>query len=113
MPSRLAGPQLEVALAGSPNHIGTIVATTTKNNHDTATAFSNTGDALTGKVLLLQPDAACYVKTGATNGQTVTTANGVLLEANEKFPLSMPSGHGFIAALAVSGTANVKVFELV
>lgn len=111
MPSRLAGPQLDVALVGSPSRLGVIIATTTsKNNHDTATPFNNTGDALTGKLLVLQPDVACRIKTGSTNA-TAAAATDLLLEANEKFPLSMPSGHGFLAARAEAGTVNMQVYE--
>ena len=101
------------ALNGTPVLLGTIVATTTKNNDDTATPFNNTGDALKGKTVVLQSDTACYVKAGTVDTVTVTAATGLLLEANEKYVLSLGSNYGWIAALAVSGTSNVKVFELV
>ncbi len=99
-------------LNGSPQFLGVIVATTTKNNHDTAAAFNNTGDALKAKVLLVQPDAACYVLAGTLNTATVTAANGVRLEANEKYVLTMRDSEGWLAGLAVSGTANIRVWEL-
>jgi hypothetical protein len=101
-----------VAINGYPAHLGTIVATTTKNNHDTASAFSNTGAALKGMVLMVQCDAAAYVLPGTANTATVTTGNGVKLEANEKFIFIMGVEHGWLAALAVSGTANCKVWRL-
>jgi hypothetical protein len=100
------------ALSGSPSFLGTIVATTTKNNHDTATPFNNTGEALKAKILLIQPDAACYILPGSTNAATVTTANGIKLGADERVIITMTSNEGWLCALAVSGTANVKVWEL-
>jgi hypothetical protein len=96
---------------GSPQFLGKIVATTTKNNHDTATPFNNTGTAMKAWALLVQCDAAAYILAGTTNAATVTTANGVLLEANEKFELTMLPAEGWLAALAVSGTANCRVWR--
>ncbi len=102
-------PLLTQRLNGSPSYLGTIVATTTKNNHDTAAPFNDTTNALTGKVLLIQPDAACYVLPGIVNTTTVTTANGLYLGANERVILTMTPLQGW---LAVVGTANLKVWEL-
>lgn len=111
MPARLSGSQLQDALVGGdPRWLGRIVATTTKNNHDTATPFNNTGEALKGKTLLLVASAACHFRTGDTNAVTVATTNGEPLAANEKRAIAMPSDRGWIA---VVGTANVDVFELV
>jgi hypothetical protein len=110
---RLHGPALDEQVYGPANWLGTIVATTTKNNHDTATPFNDTGDGLGGKLLLLQPDAACYVKFGTTNATTVTSSNGLKLAADQFYYVNVPSNYGWVAALAVSGTANVKVFELI
>jgi hypothetical protein len=111
--------QLLIALNGTPRYLGTIVATTTKNNHDTATPFNNTGDALKGKLLLIQTDAACYINFGTTNAITAvssatTGAVSVKLNADERVIVRMDpeSGYGWIAALAVSGTANIKVWDL-
>lgn len=111
--------QFALALNGTPRYLGTIVATTTKNNHDTATAFNNTGDALKGKLLLIQPDAACHINFGTTNAITAVTSQtagavSVFIGANERVIVRMDpeSGFGWIAAVAVSGTANVKVFDL-
>ena len=100
-------------LNGCPSYLGVIVATTTKNNHDTAAAFNNTGEALKGKVLLLQSDAAFYLYPGTTNAATASTTNGVLVAANERVVMVMGSSYGWVAALSVSGTANVKVWELI
>jgi hypothetical protein len=99
-------------LSGTPSYLGVIVATTTKNNHDTGAPFNDTGDALSGKVIMLQPDAACYMLPGTAATTTVTTANGILVAAGERVIISMGSSYGWVACLAVSGTSNVKVWEL-
>jgi hypothetical protein len=112
MPKPLNGLPLADALNGSPTHLGTIVATTTKNNHDTASAFNNTGDALKGKLLMLQPDAACYVLAGTTNAATVTTTNGVKLAADERVLIRMRENQGWLACVSVTGTTNCRVWEL-
>ncbi len=109
-------PTLTQAINGNPTFLGVIIATTTKNNSDTATPFSATGNALQSKVLMVQPDAACYIYTGALNTQTVTgtaTGNGVLLAAGERCILTMAPDKGFLACVSVSGTTNLKVWELV
>ncbi len=107
--------QLQQALADAPrNFLGVIIATTTKNNHNTATPFNNTGNALQGKTLLVQADTACYIYTGKLNTQTVTgtaTGNGFLLEAGKGYSFTMGPDEGYLAAVAVSGTSNLKVWE--
>jgi hypothetical protein len=108
---RLNGAALDAALFGTPTRLGVIVATTTKNNHDTATPFNNTGDALGGKLLVLQPDTACHITVGSLNTQTATTT-AIKLEANERFVLNMGTGPKFLACVAVSGTTNLQVYEL-
>jgi hypothetical protein len=108
---RLNGAALDAALFGAPTRLGVIVATTTKNNHDTASAFNNTGDALAGKLLVIQPDTACYIAVGSLNTQTAVTTS-LKLEANERFVLNMGANHKFLACLAVSGTTNLQVYEL-
>lgn len=116
MASRLTGHHLMDALNGLHSFLGVIIATTTKNNHDTATPFNNTGDALKGKTLILQSDAAYYVYAGTANTATVTgttTGNGMLIGAGERVQLTMTRDHGWLAAVAVSGTANVKVWEMI
>lgn len=100
-------------LSGTPVLLGTIVATTTKNNHDTATPFNNTGDALKGKMLLIQPDTACYILPGTANTATVTTSNGIKLGAEERVILSMADDYGWLACVAVSGTTNCRIWELI
>jgi hypothetical protein len=104
---------LALKLSGTPVLLGTIVATTTKNNHDTATPFNNTNGGLAGKTLCIQADAACYVAFGTTNAVTATSAN-FALAAGQSIGLYMSAlhGYGWIACLSASGTANLKVFEL-
>ncbi len=103
---------LNLKLLGQPVQLGQIVCTTTKNNHDTAVPFNNTGDALTCKVLELQADGACYIKFGAANTITATTsAYDKKLEAGQSWTVVMTEDKGFIAALAVSGTVTVNVTE--
>lgn len=100
------------AVNGTHTFLGTIIATTTKNNNDTATPFNNSGEALKGKVLLLQPDAACYILPGTLSTTTVTTTNGLKVGADQTYVIIMGAGYGFLACLAVTGTANLKVWEL-
>jgi hypothetical protein len=99
-------------LSGTPIYLGTIVATTTKNNHDTAVPFSNTGEALKGKVIILQGDTDFYLLPSTLNSGTTTTANGVRVLAYERVEICMGTTYGWVACLAVSGTSNVKVWEL-
>jgi len=106
-----------MGMAGTPVYLGTIIATTTINNHDTATPFNNTGDALKGKRLVIQTDAACHVAFGTTNAVTASasaTGNGYYMAANQSLSLRMDpiDEYGWIACVAVSGTANLKVWEL-
>ncbi len=116
MPTRMTGSHGIDSLNGTRIHLGTIVATTTKNNHDTAVPFNDTGDALMGKMLELQSDAAFYVRAGTVNTITVTagtaTTAGPLVEARERFVINMGGDKGWLACLSVSGTATVQVFEL-
>lgn len=104
-------PLIMNALNGVPQLLGTIVATTTKNNHDTAAPFNDTAPALTGKTLMLQPDTECYVYFGALNTQTATTSH-VHLDPFEKIVIRMNDTLGYVACVAVSGTTNLRVHEM-
>lgn len=114
MSVRLNGTTLDAALYGSENRLGVVIATTTsQNNNDTATPFNNTGNGLGGKLLLIQPDVACYVATGKTSSVTAATTSK-RLEANERHIINMPSDHLFLACRAVAtGTVNLQVHEKV
>lgn len=90
-------------------HVGTIVATTTKNNSDTAAPFTlNEGGRYA-----VQCDAAAYYQTGKTSGATAVAATAVELGAKVLFDIPLPAGHNHIAILSVSGTATCKVFAVV
>lgn len=98
-------------LNGTPVLLGTItVAGASKNNADTAVPFSNTGNCLKGKTLLLQPSASVHVLPGTASNSTVTTSNGVKIGADERVIITMAEDYGW---LAVIGTADVKVWELI
>lgn len=95
------------ALAGE-RYLGTIAATTAKNNTDTATAFGIPAKAL----ISVQCDAAAHVLVcqGAT-GCAATTTNGVKVAQDALFMSSTPAtsdGKGYVS---VVGTANCRVFE--
>jgi hypothetical protein len=94
----------------SLRYLGTIVATTTKNNSDTASPFTIPAAAK----IAVQPDAACYVKVG-TESSVTATSTAAKVEANAIYYEATPSTHhgsgAYVAALSVSGTANVKVYE--
>lgn len=112
---RASGQYLDQSLNGTPVRLGVIAATTTINNHDTATAFSDTGNALEGKTLLVTCSAAANVNFAGT-ANTVTAsatvtnaAYGVPLAAGERVIVTMARGYKWIA---VVGTANCTVWEL-
>ncbi len=94
-------------LNGVPTFLGTIIATTTKNQADTASPFVIPA----GQFLLVQCDAATYLLPGVS-AATVTTANGVKVIADEKYYIMLKSGQYSLAALAVTGTVNCKVWRL-
>lgn len=113
MPAPLIDPQLSQAVRGEPVLLGTIVVNANaKSNSDTAAPFNATGDALCGKTLLIQPDAACFIKQLATAGGTAASAaNGLKLAADEKYVMCMRRDKGFLSVFGAAA-ANVKVFEL-
>lgn len=93
-------------LNGEDSYKGVIVATTVKDNSNTASTFTLTQ----GEWYQVQPDVACYVLAGATAAAaTLTSSTGVYLDAREKYTLRLVSG-AYIQALAVSGTCNMKVW---
>lgn len=96
-------------LNGTPHYLGRIVATTTKNNHDTSTPFNDTTVALKGMTLLIQCDAAADILPGIVNTVTTTATTGVKLAADEKFYIMMENDAGWVA---VVGTANCDFWQL-
>ncbi len=117
-------PTFEQRLNGSPQFLGVIttVSTSSQNNHGTAAPFNDTGHGLAGKVLMVQPDIACYIALGTANTAAAVasaTSSSVAVAAGERVilrPLSV--GQHQVAAdegwLAVIGAAavNLKVWEL-
>ena len=93
------------ALNGSPVYMESISATSGSSTTN-ATAFNG------GEVLLIQPTANVYVIAG-TSTVTVTSSNGVLVEANEKFYLTLTSTQTHVAARTGSGSATVAIFKMV
>ena len=106
---------------GSPAYLGTIQSTGTN-------VISNLSGAIVkGMRLMVQPDAAGYVL-GANHATTPfapcvtqTAANGVKVAADEKFYLCLDdddnkqhniNGESFLQWISVSGTTNLKVFQL-
>lgn len=84
---------------------GVIVATTTpENNATTADDF----ELPLGGLLEVQPDAACYVATGAAD-DVEAAATDTKLEANGRYPVQLGSGEAYVSFKAVSGTVNVQV----
>lgn len=104
--------QTTVRLNGSPVLLGTITATTTKNNHDTAVPFLDTANALKGAILLVQCDTAAYLLPGTVNTATAASTTGVKVAADEKYYIIMSATHGWLAAIAVAGTSVCKVWRL-
>lgn len=102
-------------LNGNPTYLGEIIAGTgaAVNNHTTAVPFNNTGAALTNKVVLLQGDVAFRVLSEEDNTPSVSSTNGVVVGSNDRIAIAMDSTHGWVSVIAVTGTATVKVWELV
>jgi hypothetical protein len=100
-------------LNGSPQYLGTIAANATTTNHTTASPFNNTGDGLAGKMILIQTDAACYLRGVTTANGTVTSTNGVYIGTNERVIITLKSDEGWLAVLGDGGAANARVWELV
>lgn len=101
--------KLVAVINGSPRYLGTIVATTAKDNSSTASAFTISA----GSTILLQSDTACYVLAGTSADQTqptVSATNGVYLAALEKYQFILPRATALVQAIAVTGTSNVKVW---
>ena len=115
MITRIGSSQILTPLNGVPAFLGVIVATTTKNNNDTAAPFNNTGEALKGKVILLSPDTACWINFGATSAVTASTtptAGSIFVNARERISVIMSETVGWVACVAVTGTTNLQIWEL-
>lgn len=103
--------QLLAAPHGAPSYLGTIIATTAKDNSNTAVPFVIPA----GTWIMLQSDADFYYLPQTVAATAVTTANGVKVTvAVETWPqrLFLFGTQAYISCLSVSGTANVKVWSL-
>lgn len=107
------------SINGAPSFLGTIDYTgTSTTNHNASTPFNNTGSALCGMVLLLQPSTDMYLLPVTTNTGTVTAANGVQLVANERVVVTMTDFFAtnatecWLAALRVTSSGNLRVWKL-
>lgn len=110
MPISLAA--VPALVNGAPVFLGvTDVTTTAKTNAEATTPYGTTG--LTDKALLIQASAECYVGVTATSTGDVTTANGVKLAADERVIVLMSATYPYLVAITASGTANLRVWELV
>lgn len=110
-----SGYAIQGPLNGVPVLLGVIQASTTKNNNDTATPFNNTGDALEGKVLMIQCDAAANVRCDGTTSTVTASATitnaayGPHVDANQVVYCTMSLGFKWVAAV---GSANCAVWEM-
>lgn len=111
---RPSGSILDQKLVGSPAYLGTIDYTgTSKTNHQATTPFNNTSTALCGKLLLLQPSTAVYILPVNANDGTVTAANGVKLQVDERVIIFfLENSVCWLAALRVSASGDLKAWEL-
>jgi len=106
-------PDSNTRLNGTPLLLGTITATTAKDNADTAVVFNDASPGLAGKLIMLQTDSACYVKCSTAAASAATSANGILLAAYERVVIWLGESYGWVSVLPVSGTSVVKVWELI
>ncbi len=102
---------------GSPQFLGVIttVSTASQNNHGTAVPFNNTGNGLASKMLMVQPDAACYILQGTTNAVAAVataTSSSILLASGERAIITMAATEGWLAVIGAAAV-NLKVWELV
>lgn len=95
------------ALAGE-RYLGTIAASTAKNNTDTAAPFTIPASAK----ISVQCDAAAHVLVcqGAASC-TATTTNGVKVAQDALFMTSTPGNTAGLGYVSVVGAANCRVFE--
>lgn len=96
------------ALNSFPRRIGTITGTVATDNRTTATPFY----IPSGATIMLQPDTACTVTDVAVADHAV--ANGITLQANEKFgPFfvnnTADNVTNRISMTPIAGTTNLKV----
>lgn len=89
-------------------YLGTVTsAGASTTNSTTASPFT----IAAGARISVQCDAATYLAEGTSNSPpTVTSSNGLRVEANALFDVAMTSTTVVLGILPVSGTSNCKVF---
>lgn len=119
MPAPLTGDALSNALNGYPLYLGTVDATTTsKTNAQATTAFAASGDALAGKVLMIQNAGTVSIRLHPVATSTGTVSNtrgagfGPEIQPGERIDVTMGRTYSFLAIIATSGAANVDFWEM-
>jgi hypothetical protein len=100
---------------GTPVFLGTIDFTnTSKNNTSASTPFSNTGDGLAGKVLMVHASTSVFILPGTSSSAAVTSTNGVPLTGNtDPKCFYMHPAYTALAALRQASDGNLKVWEMI
>lgn len=89
-------------------YLGTLTSTGTSVNSSSVAALGTTGFGSGPKTI--QCDAAVYLALVNTSTGTVTSSNGMLIDAGKVFPFSTGTRLKYAAIISVSGTANCKFF---
>jgi hypothetical protein len=120
MPAPLRGDALSDALNGYPVYLGTVDATTTsKTNAQASSAFANSGDALRGKVLMIQNAGSVSIRIHPVSSSTGTVANargtgfGPEIQPGERVYIRMGETYPYLAVIATSSTASVDFWEMI
>lgn len=124
-------------ISGAPVFLGKLTSTAAApvNNGTTAIPFNvksqlaNVGfqGSLAGKVLLLQSAAGGLILPNPATGSTPTpivvqqatapnppvAVPGILLGANERVEITMPQNYAYLDFVAVTGNAELLVYEMV
>lgn len=88
-------------------YVGTVTSAGTS-----ATSASIAGAGFeSGANYSVQCDTAAYVRLVTSSTGTVSSANGILVEAGRLFPFRAGSQRNFLAVISVSGTSNCRVFR--
>ena len=120
MPPPVKGQHLQDAIQGYAVYLGTIDCTgTSKTNHQATTAFNNTGEGLSGKVLMLvneHTDVIRIYPVKANDGTvTVTRAAGAAfgfpIQPGAALTMNMGDAYSWLAAVAASGAGKLDEFE--
>lgn len=106
---QLPGGPLTKALNGSAFYLGTIVATTVKDNLTTATPFLIPD----GTNVMVQCDAAANIVNLAAGATNSVAAKMPKVAADEKYVVGMlRRGTPLVSIICVSGTCNCPVYRI-